>query len=218
MFRLVSAALATAALLHSAGALELSDETWDEAVAGKTVFVKFFAPWCGHCKRMKPDWDKLMAEYKDHKTTLVADVDCIAEGKSLCETVGVQGFPSIKYGDPSDLQDYEGGRDFAALKKFTDDLGPLCSPTNIDLCSDEKKKQIKEYMDMGGAKLDEFISSQEAEMKKLQSDFDTLLEGLQKQYQEANDKKDADVKALKDSGLGLAKAVLKQKELESDEL
>merc|ERR1719215_575324 len=158
------------ALLGTAAATELTEETWDSAVAGKTVFVKFFAPWCGHCKSMKPDWDKLMAEYKDHATTLVADVDCTADGKPLCETVGVQGFPTIKYGDPSDLQDYEGGRDFAALKKFADELGPLCSPANPDLCSDEKKKQIKQYMDMDPAKLDELISSQESEMKKLQSD------------------------------------------------
>mmetsp|Transcript_72814 Transcript_72814/g.189024 ORF Transcript_72814/g.189024 Transcript_72814/m.189024 type:complete len:168 (+) Transcript_72814:221-724(+) len=167
---------------------------------------------------MKPDWDKLMAAYKDHATTLVADVDCTTEGKSLCETVGVEGFPTIKYGDPSDLQDYEGGRDFKALKKFADDLGPLCSPANPDLCSEEKKKQIKEYMGMGAAKLNELVSSKEAEIKKLQSDFDAMLEGLQKQYGEAQEKKDADLKAIKDSGLGLAKAVLKQKEQASDEL
>jgi hypothetical protein len=167
---------------------------------------------------MKPDWDKLMAAYKDHKTTLVADVDCTAEGKDLCETVGVEGFPTIKYGDPADLQDYEGGRDFKALKKFTDELGPLCSPSNIDLCSEEKKKQIKEYQAMGAAKLDELISSKEAEMKKLQSDFDAFLEGLQKQYTEADEKKTADIKAIKDAGLGLAKAVLKGKEMDSDEL
>merc|ERR1719436_878122 len=167
---------------------------------------------------MKPDWDKLMTSFKDHKTTLIADVDCTSEGKDLCETHGVEGFPTIKYGDPSDLQDYEGGCDFKALKKFVDDLGPLCSPANLELCSEDKKKQIKEYMDMGAAKLDELVSSKEAEIKKLQSDFDTMLEGLQKQYSEAQEKKDKDSKAVKDSGLGLAKSVLKQKEHESEEL
>merc|ERR1711972_1132983 len=141
----------------------------------------------------------LMTAYKDHATTLVADVDCTAEGKSLCEVVGVEGFPTIKHGDPSDLQDYEGGRDFSSLKQFADDLGPLCSPTNIDLCSEEKKAQIKNYVSMGATKLDEMISSKEAEVKKLQSDFDAFLEGLQKQYEEANTKKEADIKAIKDA-------------------
>merc|ERR1719437_321015 len=65
---------------------------------------------------MKPAWDKLMKKYADHKTILVADVDCTAGGKDLCEDVGVQGFPTIKYGDPSNLEDYEGGRDLKALQ------------------------------------------------------------------------------------------------------
>jgi len=38
-------ALMASSLLRAAGAVELSSETWDAAVAGKTVFVKFQAPW-----------------------------------------------------------------------------------------------------------------------------------------------------------------------------
>jgi hypothetical protein len=61
---------------------------------------------------MKPAWDKLMKEFDGHKEILVGDCDCTADGKSLCEEVGVQGYPTIKYGDPSALEDYQGGRDF----------------------------------------------------------------------------------------------------------
>merc|ERR1719215_2510140 len=136
------------ALLGTSVATELTKETWDDAVAGKTVFLKFFAPWCGHCKSMKPDWDKLMAEFEGHATTLVADVDCTAGGKAICDEAGVRGYPTIKHGDPSDLQDYKGGRDLAALKAFAAGLGPQCSPSNIDLCDDAKKAQIKEFMAM----------------------------------------------------------------------
>jgi len=32
-------------LLCTAGAMELTEKTWDDAVAGKTVFIKFLAPW-----------------------------------------------------------------------------------------------------------------------------------------------------------------------------
>eukprot|EP00932_Pfiesteria_piscicida_P020794 SRR837773.76.p1 GENE.SRR837773.76~~SRR837773.76.p1 ORF type:complete len:169 (-),score=96.75 SRR837773.76:3-509(-) len=156
---------------------------------------------------MKPDWDKLMAAFKDHATTLVADVDCTAGGKSLCEEVGVRGYPTIKHGDPSDMQDYKGGRDFAALKKFADELGPQCSPANIDLCDDAKKAQIKTFLAMSQADRDAAIKEKEAELSKLESDFKTFVEGLQKTYSEANEKKDKDVEAVKSSGLGLLKAV-----------
>eukprot|EP00928_Gymnodinium_smaydae_P029408 TRINITY_DN2215_c0_g3_i1.p2 TRINITY_DN2215_c0_g3~~TRINITY_DN2215_c0_g3_i1.p2 ORF type:complete len:136 (-),score=55.14 TRINITY_DN2215_c0_g3_i1:101-508(-) len=98
---------------------------------------------------MKPAWDKLMEEYKDSPTSLVADVDCTADGKDLCETHGVQGFPTIKYGDPSDLKDYQGGRDFDALKKFaSENLGPQCGPDRMDLCSDEVRTKIEGYLTM----------------------------------------------------------------------
>merc|ERR1712014_261476 len=105
--------------------------------------------------------DKLAAEYKDSSTIVIADVDCTAGGKSKCEEVGVRGYPSIKYGDPDDLQDYQGGRDFDSLKKFADGLGPLCSPANLDLCDEEKKAKIKEYKKMGADKRDEMIKQKE---------------------------------------------------------
>jgi len=156
---------------------------------------------------MKPDWDKLMAEFKDSSSVLVADADCTAAGKSLCETIGVRGYPTIKHGDPSDLQDYKGGRDLSAMKKFAESLGPTCSPANLDLCDDAKKKQIGEFQALGDASRETMIKEKEEEMTKLESDFKTFVDGLQKSYTEANEKKDKAVEDLKNSGLGLLKSV-----------
>ena len=47
---------------------------------------------------MKPDWDKLSAEYDDHATTLIGDVDCTAAGKPLCDKVGVRGYAGQAFG------------------------------------------------------------------------------------------------------------------------
>jgi len=108
---------------------------------------------------MKPDWDKLMDEFKGSSTALIADVDCTADGKDLCETHGVQGFPTIKHGDPSELKDYEGGRDFDSLKKFaSENLGPTCGPDFIDLCSAKEKTIIGKYEAMSKEDLEKKIT------------------------------------------------------------
>merc|ERR1712232_718964 len=148
-----------------------------------------------------------MTAFKDSTSVLVADADCTAGGKELCNSVGVRGYPTIKHGDPNDLQEYKGGRDFSALKKFAEGLGPTCGPANLDLCDDEKKKKIDEFKALGASKREDKIKEEEASMEKLEKEFKEFVEGLQKEYQDASDKKDKDIEAIKSSGLGLLKAV-----------
>jgi hypothetical protein len=157
---------------------------------------------------MKPAWDKLMAEFKDSTTALVGDVDCTSGGESLCSEVGVQGYPTIKYGDPNNLEDYQGGRDFDSLKKFAEEkLGPTCGPANMDLCDADKKVEIEKFLQMSAADLEAAIKEKTEAMEKVETDFKSFVEGLQKQYSDANEKKDKDVEEIKNSGLGIMKAV-----------
>jgi len=183
---------------------------------------------------MKPDWDKLTAEYEGSTSILIADVDCTAGGKELCNSVGVRGYPSIKTGSPDDLQDYKGGRDLNSLKKHAETLGPSCGPANIDLCDDEKKKQIEEFTALGAEKREAMIKEKDAESEKLEADFKAFTEGLNKarkekqdkapaggawargpsaemqaKYREESAKKDEGLEAIKNSGLGLLKSVHK---------
>jgi len=96
---------------------------------------------------MKPAWDQLMAEFKDSDSRIVGDVDCTADGKDLCEKQKVSGYPTIKYGDPLDLKDYSGGRDFESLKAFAEkELGPVCGPAHVDLCDEATQKQLTQLM------------------------------------------------------------------------
>jgi len=158
---------------------------------------------------MKPDWDKLIAEYKDHKDVVIADVDCTAGGKSLCDEVGVRGYPTIKHGDPADLQDYKGGRDLKALQKFAGELGPVCSPANIDLCDDAKRAQIQDFAKLGASAREAKIKEGEAKIETLEKEFKEAVDGLQKKYQELSDAKEKGTAEVKDSGLGLLKSVHK---------
>mmetsp|Transcript_114553 Transcript_114553/g.255633 ORF Transcript_114553/g.255633 Transcript_114553/m.255633 type:complete len:130 (+) Transcript_114553:240-629(+) len=96
-----------------------------------------------------------MDDFKDHPSALIADVDCTAEGKDLCEKHGVGGYPTIKYGDPTDLQDYKGGRSYEDLKKFAEEnLGPQCGLKNLDLCSEEHKAKLETFAKMSVGKLE----------------------------------------------------------------
>merc|ERR1712190_198317 len=99
----------------------------------------------------------------DSQTILIADVDCTSGGKDKCNEVGVRGYPTIKYGDPDDLQDYKGGRKFADLKKFAEGLGPQCGPANLDLCDDSKKAAIEAYQQMSADGREKLIKGKEAE-------------------------------------------------------
>lgn len=168
---------------------------------------------------MKPDWDKLMGEFESSSSQLIADVDCTADGKPLCDANGVKGFPTLKYGDPSSLEDYKGGRDYDSLKKFAEEnLKPMCSPVNIDLCDADKKAEIEKYQAMSAADLAKAISEKEDEQTKVEADFKEFVEKLQKEYQEAMDKKEKSLEEIKNSGLGLMKAVAASAGKGSDEL
>lgn len=169
---------------------------------------------------MKKDWEKLMDAFADSPTALVGDVDCTAEGEPLCGEFGVQGFPTIKYGDPTALEDYEGGRGYDELKAFADEnLKPMCSPSNIDLCDDVKKAAIEKFMSMSDADLAAAVAEKEAAIEKLDKDFESGVEELQATYEKLQQDKEDGVKAIKESGLGLMKGVMAlQKSKGSDEL
>jgi len=140
---------------------------------------------------MKPAWDKLMAEYKDSKDVLIGDADCTAEGKSLCEEIGVQGYPTIKFGDPSALEDYQGGRDFDSLKKHADTkLKPSCSPSNLQLCDEDKKAEITKLQDMSTGDLDTAITTKEKEIADAETSFKAEVEKLQTKYKSLQTEKE----------------------------
>ena len=168
---------------------------------------------------MAPDWEKLANEWSGHEVGLVAEVDCTAEGRPLCDQNGVKGFPTLKYGDPAALDDYQGGRSYNDLAKFaTENLKPNCSPSNIDLCDDEKKAQIEKYSSMPVSELNDLIAAEEKKLADAEAFFKSEVEKLQNQYQTLVTEKDTTINNVKQSGLGLMKSVLAAGAKGSDEL
>jgi len=139
---------------------------------------------------MKPDWDSLAATYEDSKTVVIADVDCTAAGKPLCDKFGVRGYPTIKFFNPPDEEgeDYKGGRDLAALKKFVEsDLGPGCSVDTLENCSDSQKAELETYIAMDAAERATKLTAMKDELKSAEDAHNELLKKLQAQFKESQD-------------------------------
>lgn len=162
---------------------------------------------------MKPAWDKLMENWntaENLETTLVADVDCtINESQHICDEAGVKGFPTIKWGDPSNLEDYNGERDYESLMEFAEEnLIPQCSPVNLDICDEITKREISDYQAMSLADLEEKVKEKKKLIKDAEELFETEVEKLEATYEELEKTKDDTINEVKKSDFGLMNAIL----------
>ncbi|KAF8621650.1 hypothetical protein AX15_007667 [Amanita polypyramis BW_CC] len=89
--------------------LSLTTSNFDELVNPEPlILVEFFAPWCGHCKALAPNYEEAATVLKE-KNIKLAKVDCVEEAE-LCQSKGVQGYPTLKVYKNGEVKDYAGSR------------------------------------------------------------------------------------------------------------
>ena len=76
----------------------------------------FYADWCPHCQRAKPEWERLMREYKGD--VKLEGVDCSENRPAIAKRLKVEGFPSFILSKAGKNLEYDGDRTAAGLMEF----------------------------------------------------------------------------------------------------
>ncbi|GMH32355.1 hypothetical protein BSKO_00189 [Bryopsis sp. KO-2023] len=115
----------------SADVVHLDKQTFQEKTSdGNVWFIKFFAPWCGHCKSLVPVWKGLGEEFRSNKQVKIAHVDCTID-KEVCTKAQVRTFPTliVYYGGDA-FRHFTGPRTHNDLIKFLEEsLADLTAET-----------------------------------------------------------------------------------------
>jgi len=145
--------LAQAALFFSslAGAevAKLTTENFDSFLKeNPKTLVKFFAPWCGHCKSLAPHYEE--ASDKLPEGVRLAEVDATEE-TALGERFGIRGYPTLKWFDNGADSEYEGGRTTDQIVQWIDIMtsDPI---TVFETISDASEANTGEYLIVSSAK------------------------------------------------------------------
>eukprot|EP00923_Selenidium_pygospionis_P000952 GHVN01001463.1.p3 GENE.GHVN01001463.1~~GHVN01001463.1.p3 ORF type:complete len:222 (-),score=25.91 GHVN01001463.1:5794-6459(-) len=106
---------------HAGEVIDLTDGTFEhdtQASSGATTgdwFVKLYAPWCGHCKKLAPIWADVAKELKG--SVNVAHVDCTKE-RGLAQRFAIKSYPTLLFFHNGKMYKYTGERSFDSLVAF----------------------------------------------------------------------------------------------------
>lgn len=114
----------------------LSGDNFESVVSeNPLVLVEFYAPWCGHCKNLAPEYEKAATILKDESIVL-AKIDC-TENQALCSDFNIAGYPTLKVFRGQSNSDFRGGRQ-------VDSIVSAMRRQNTPLLTDITAKNLEE--------------------------------------------------------------------------
>ncbi|CAD5112143.1 DgyrCDS1382 [Dimorphilus gyrociliatus] len=115
----------------------------------KSSFIIFYAPWCGHCKKMKPVFEKLSGNFSENKQYFFGAVNCIIE-KEICQQYKVKGYPTFIFFEYENGKQYRGYNDEESLYSFLKDPSKALNPEGgwENITGSEHVKKITSYLEI----------------------------------------------------------------------
>lgn len=124
------------------GLTTLVGKSWEDVVKdeSKDVLVKYYAPWCGHCKTLAPIWDELAKDTMGIDDLVIAKFDATTN-----EVAGldIRGFPTLKF-YPKDNKagmDYSGDRELPAFKTWLAENSSAYKAANPEAAKEEASQE-----------------------------------------------------------------------------
>lgn len=155
--------LCLAASAFCSDVIELTDSNFKEKTKDEGIMlVEFFAPWCGHCKQLAPEYETAATKLrKEDPPVPLAKVDCTESGKESCGKYGVSGYPTLKiFRNGEFAAEYDGPRDASGIVSF---MKKQSGPSSKEIDSVEKMKSFIDNDDasiVGFFKSDDELKSQ----------------------------------------------------------
>lgn len=189
-------------------------KTHDEIINDETkdVLVKYYAPWCGHCKRLAPIFEELADLYKSDPRVRVAKVDATANDVD----VQISGYPTLilyPAGDKSNPVIHKGGRDLQALVEFIKESGTFKIDGNELETEGKEDKEKAEKEESVEEAIEEAAEKVEKEAEKKEEEKEEKKEKKEEKKEEKAKKDKKDKKAKQDKKTDKAKKASDHDEL-----
>ena len=171
---LVALNVAAEDIAEEKGVLVLTDKNFEQAIKeNEFILVEFYAPWCGHCQALEPEYAQAAKELAEKKSTIkLAKLDATAE-KETGTKFNIEGFPTLKFFKNGEPIDFNGPREAQGILNWLEKkTGPACKEIT-------KVGELKELLEKEQALVVGFFNDLKGEKAK-------IVEGVASGYDDVN--------------------------------